>query len=555
MTVSKNLEDRGFTVKDNIIVAGNGAGLLNLLTAGEQWLAGHVTVVNNLNVFPVPDGDTGTNMLLTIRAALNGVNGDGQQHAGMVAVAAAHGALMGARGNSGVILSQFLQGLADGLAGKNVFTAADLASATGCGADLAYQSVMEPVEGTILTVARAVAQAAQEQATRSDDLLSQVEAITEAASIAQSSTPELLPILKEAGVTDSGGQGLLYIIEGWLRLLRNQSLSNNHDEVSVPALHSQLGVERREFGYDVQFLIQGSQLDPPTIRRQVNQLGWSTVVVGDAETVKVHVHADDPGLPLSYGVSLGNLTDVVVENLGQQARAFVRQHSSSVSSGSGHPDEMATVAIVSGEGLTEIFNGLGVTRTIAGGQSMNPSVKDVLQVVEEINAGQILIFPNNSNIMLTVQHVQKLSARQVHVVPTKTIPQGIAALLTFNRQLDPTANLKNMFEVIEQVVTLEVTYAVRDTTLNGVEITQGAVIGLINGVLAGTGDDENSVVMELLSQLATETYEIITIYVGASGDISKAAMLAQEISGHCPELEVETYSGGQPHYIYIISVE
>jgi DAK2 domain fusion protein YloV len=555
MKVSEKLADHGFKVENNFITAGDGNGLANLLRAGEQWLEDHVAIVNSLNVFPVPDGDTGTNMLLTVRSALSGVTDAEHQPAGVIAEVVAHGALMGARGNSGVILSQFLQGLADGLSGKQFFTTSDLAFATRRGADLAYQSVMEPVEGTILTVARAIAEAAQQQSDRSDDLVSLFAAITEAASIAQASTPDLLPVLKEAGVTDSGGQGLLYIVEGGLRLLQDQSLSNNSSLTPTPVLYSQLGVDQREFGYDVQFLIQGNQLNVQKIRQQIDLLGWSTVVVGDTETVKVHVHADDPGPPLSYGAGMGTLTDVVVENLSAQARAFVHQHTAPSLLESEQRNDVAIVAVVPGEGLAEIFKGLGVTRVIAGGQSMNPSVEDVLQVVEDINAGQILIFPNNSNIMLTVEHVKKLSARQVSVVPTKSVPQGVAALLAFNQQLDMAANIQNMLDTIGQVVTLEITRAVRDTTLNGLEIRCGAVIGLIDDNLVSAGDEENCVVLDSLGQLPTERYELVTIYVGTLGNTAKTVELVQEISNQFPGLEVEFYNGGQPHYIYIISVE
>jgi DAK2 domain fusion protein YloV len=546
----------GFRVKNDIPVACDGIGFVNLLRAGKDWLENHIAVVNGLNVFPVPDGDTGTNMLLTMRSAVDAAEQTTGHHAGKIALSAAHGALMGARGNSGVILSQFLQGLANGLRDQETCTATDFACATHLAAELAYQSVMEPVEGTILTVARAIAEAAHQYAAANDDLIGQFEVIVDAAAIAQASTPDLLPILKEAGVTDSGGQGLLYIMEGWLRFLTQQPINFDPSENIVPELHSQLGVDRKEYGYDVQFLISGENLDLSEIRQKINALGWSTVVVGDAQLVKVHIHADDPGLPLSYGASLGSLSDVVVEDLSEQAKNFVYQHS--VTAGpvvSSPASAIATVAIVPGEGLTDIFQSLGVTRVVSGGQSMNPSVKDVLQAVEEIDADQILILPNNSNIMLMAEQIQRLATRPVHVVSSNTIPQGVAALLAFNLNLDAADNAARMSAAAEQVVTIEITQAVRKISYNGLRVESGAVIGLLDGNLVSTGEDSNIVALEVLARLNIDDFEIITIYYGSSEEPERASGLAQLIETSYPNLEVELYSGGQPHYTYIISAE
>lgn len=552
-----NLTLPGFGIEDGVVYACNGDGLKHLLRAGKQWLEAHVNVVNALNVFPVPDGDTGTNMYLTMQAALEEIKRANGRGAGAVAAAAAHGALMGARGNSGVILSEFLQGIALGLKGKDIFVVEDFADAAELGVQRAYQSVVKPVEGTILTVARAAAEAARQGVETTQDLVELLSLIVEAAKTAQARTPDLLPILKEAGVTDSGGQGLVYILEGALRFINHQSIHLDPTGAEAPALQSTLGVDEQNYGYDVQFLIQGDGLDVENIRAYIDSLGQSTVVVGDARTIKVHVHVADPGAPLSYGAGLGVVSDVVVENMQQQARAFVHEHAvaSLVDSAKTHSSNIATVVVVMGQGLADIFKSLGADVVVNGGQSMNPSTQELLAAVAKIQADNVLILPNNGNIILTSQQVQKFSKKRVEIVPTKTIPQGISALLSFNQHADVETNMQRMYSAAAEVHTIEVMRAVRHSSSNGFEINTGDVVGFLNNHLAGVGRDCNEVALQVLAQVDIETCEIVTLYVGRDSSQEQANALAGRINRLYPSLDTEIHLGGQPNYHYIISLE
>ncbi|GAB4449109.1 MAG: DAK2 domain-containing protein [Anaerolineae bacterium] len=541
------LAAQGFKFKNNMLVACNGIGLKNLLSAGRDWLAAHVNHVNGLNVFPVPDGDTGTNMLLTLRSAVEALEEAPDHNVDTIARVAARGALLGARGNSGVILSQFLHGLAEGLAGNTVYTAAGFAGAARRATDVAYQSVLEPVEGTILTVARAIAEAASLSAARSEDLAEQLAEVVAAARVAQASTPELLPVLKEAGVTDSGGQGLLYFLEGWLRFLQAKAVDADPAGDSVPALRSEFGADHADYGYDVQFIIRGEGLDVPQIRTQVGAMGDSVVVVGDAQTAKVHVHTDDPGRPISFGAGLGVLSDVVVENLTRQAHSFVQTHAAQVS--------VAVVAVSPGAGLSDIFAGLGVNRVVAGGQSMNPSVQDLLHAIEQTRAENVLILPNNSNIMLTAQHAAKIAAPNVLVVPTDTVPQGIAAMVAFNPQAAVAESAARMAAAARQVTTIELTRAVRDTVANGISVSGGALIALVDNQLACTGETVEDAALAALARVDAAQAEILTIYFGDAETAEQAMAMARAIRAAHPQLDVEIYRGNQPHYPYLISLE
>jgi hypothetical protein len=550
--VEKALASQGFQLEDDIVISGDGTGLKHLLQAGQCWLEVHVNVVNGLNVFPVPDGDTGTNMVLTIRSAMASVAEAPDDNVATIAVAAAQGALMGARGNSGVILSQFLRGLASSLAGHTVFTVGDFARAAQVGVEEAYKSVVKPVEGTILTVARAAAEAAHQTAAANEDLINLLTEVVAAAKIAQAETPELLPVLKEAGVTDSGGQGLVYILEGGLRFLLGEPVDLDPAGEAAPLLQSALGADEEAYGYDVQFLIQGEHLDVGTIRQQIDNLGWSTVVVGDERLVKVHVHSRDPGVPISYGASQGIISDVVVENMETQAKEFVHDHLAAAGDPVG---EIATIAVAPGPGLAQIFKSLGVNRILPGGQTMNPSIQELLEAIDRVKAEQVLVLPNNSNVILAARQAETLSKKQVVVVPTKTLPQGIAALLAFNYQADLETNARRMQAAAAQVQTIEVARAVTDRTFNGFNIKPGDVMGLFNDELMSVGQDCDGPVLDILARIQMEAYEIATIYFGDDCSRSQADGLAREISGRYPDLEIEVHSGGQPHYDYIISLE
>lgn len=557
------LTEQGFEVKDNAIVACNGIGLKHLLEAGQQWLDVHINVVNSLNVFPVPDGDTGTNMALTMRSVLKQLDDAADHEVGTIAGAAAHGALMGARGNSGVILSQFLQGLANGLAGQTTFTAQAFARAALSGVEQAYQSVVEPVEGTILTVARSAAEAAHASAQADEDLLTLFIDMVEQAKIAQANTPELLPVLKEAGVTDSGGQGLVYILEGGLRFLKQEPINLDPEGETIPQkrLYVDGHNDEDDYGYDVQFLIEGDHLDIAEIRAEIDRLGWSTLVVGEDNLVKVHVHTTDPGQPISCGVKYGIISDVVVENMGEQAKAF-RDSSPEDSSAflvgpdkAGEVTDIATVAVVPGTGFARIFQSLGISCVLSGGQSMNPSTQELLEAINQVQADKVLILPNNSNIVLAAQQAESLCDKQVKVVPTKSLPQGVAALLSFNYQADLETNARRMLASAQQITTIEVTRAVRETSYNGFKVTSGDIIGLVNDELMSVGASDHQVVLDLLTKIELDLYEILTIYFGREISADQAGMLADRIESQYPDLEVEVHNGGQPHYHYIISLE
>jgi hypothetical protein len=548
-----NLAGQGFQTEGDLVVACAGSGLKKMLQGGRVWLEVHVQHVNDLNVFPVPDGDTGTNMLQTLAAALESaaeLNPDAQ--AGRVAAAAAQGALLGARGNSGQLLSIFLGGLAESLAGLTTFTATDFAQAAQLGVEKAYQAVPEPVEGTILTVAREAAEAAQQSANNSPDLLALFTRMVEAAQKAEANTPELLSILQEAGVTDAGGQGLVYILEGGLRFLQGVPV-----EAGTPTEHSRLKTEfarkaqqnaaEHQYGYDVQFLIRGDALNVTAIRAYIQSIGWSTLVSGNERLVKVHIHTRNPGEPLSYGAQQGALTDVVVENMEEQAKQFVREHSL--------PSQMGVVAVVPGAGLARIFKNLGATQVVAGGQTMNPSTQELLTAIEEVGTQRVLLLPNNSNIILTARQVQSLSDKQVGIVPTRSIPQGLAAMLAFDAQAPLAANQEKMLKAAQGVQTLEITSAARDTTWNKLPLQAGTIIGLLNDQLVSQGQSNCAVALDTLAQMELEAHELLDIYFGRDCSPQEAALLADAIKAHYPDLEVHLHEGGQPHYHYIISVE
>jgi DAK2 domain fusion protein YloV len=538
-----------------------GRELKILLKAGRQWLEQNVALINSLNVYPVPDGDTGTNMLLTMQAALREINEiDSEESASAVAHAAAHGALMGARGNSGVILSQILRGFARVLDGKEAFDAADFAVAAKEASATAYKGVVKPVEGTILTVAREAAAAAALAAADNADLYTQFERTLEAARVALALTPDLLPVLKEAGVVDAGGQGLVAIMEGGMRLLRGESLGPDAALEETVDLHPAPHAGELGYGYDVQYILKGENLDVDEVRASIDALGESTLVVGDPRMIKVHVHVQDPGEPLSYGVALGTLSDVVVENLEEQAQDFIAGRE--LAPGTGRPPvaveeitDIATAAVVCGPGLTRIFESLGVSTIVPGGQTMNPSTEELLAAVESLNARSVILLPNNPNILLAARQAQELAGKQVYIVPTQTIPQGIGALLAFNFQADAEANARIMEEALQDIQTIEVTRAVRSTTFNGLQVQEGDLIGLLNDNLIARGSEVVEVVLQSMESLEMDDYEIVTIYFGEGIGEEEANALAEVIVERYSFLETEIKDGGQPHYEYIISIE
>jgi len=524
----------------------SGQDLVGMFSAAVACLEKSAAELNSLNVFPVPDGDTGTNMLLTMRSAVAEASRCAEGNAGSVAAAVAHGALMGARGNSGVILSQILHGLASKLDGKDSLEGADLVAGLMEGSRLAYRAVSNPVEGTILTVVRESSDAAQ-VASVGNDLHDILEATVSAAKDSVGRTPSLLAVLREAGVVDAGGLGLYVILDGFLRYLRGEM-----NEEYMVSQQVQLEVPRvagdELYGYCTEFMIEGRGLKLDDIRGRIEDMGESVVVVGDEKVVRVHVHCMDPGPAISYGASLGTLRQVKVEDMDEQHEEFVALKRAPTV-------DIAIVAVASGKGLSDVFESLGVTAVVPGGQTMNPSIEELLGAVGKVRADKVIILPNNSNIVLGAEQVRKLNSKRVEIVPTQTIPQGVAALLAFNHEADLEANVKAMEAARLGVRTLEVTIAVRSARIGDFVMDAGQAIGFVDGELTAVGDSVPQLVKEMLEQMDLTESEIVTVYYGAGTDSAEAQGVADMLRQKHHHLEVEVISSGEPHYHYIVSVE
>lgn len=539
----------------------NGQQLRKLAQAGLFWLEKHHQHVNALNVFPVPDGDTGTNMLLTMRSAFARIHDSEEKHVGKVAGELARGALMGARGNSGVILSQVLRGLAKEFKDKRVIDAYDLASGFQEAAETAYSGVMQPVEGTILTVIREGAEEAVDAVEKSRDLRFVLERILERCQQALERTPDMLPILKQAGVIDSGGQGLVYIFEGMLRYVHGELREDMNQRPAaeagmVPA--QALAVPEGgllENPYDVQFILTGQNLNVGDVRSRIDAMGDSTVVVGDDTTIKVHVHVQDPGLPLSYGASLGAISDVVVENMQMQMEGIVNNSPVVAEPTVVKPGQIGVVAIAPGNGLAEVFRSLGAAHVVNGGQTNNPSIEEIFEAIQGVPTNRIIVLPNNKNVLLASETARDLCPKEVMVVPTRTIPQGISAMLNLNPDGELIETAAAMEMAAAHVTTGEITRATRSVTLDGVAVNKGEIIGLVNGRLAAAGPEISDVLKQLLEKMNLEERELISIYYGKEVTPGEAAATAEQIKDSYADVEVELVAGGQPHYYYILGAE
>ncbi|MBN1180611.1 MAG: DAK2 domain-containing protein [Anaerolineae bacterium] len=542
--------------KDSKLVV-DGQGFKELVGAGLSWLRHHQEVVNALNVFPVPDGDTGTNMVLTMQSAWDEVAGSDEVHVGLVAHRVAHGALMGARGNSGVILSQIWRGLAHGMEGKSVVRGPDLAHALREGVDTAYRGVIRPVEGTILTVIREAAEEAELAAGQSEALLYVLERAVSRAEDAVARTPHMLAVLAEAGVVDAGGQGLFIILQGMLRCLKGEGVWNEVYTSRAVELAGAVHVHGEdEYGYDVQFIIIGKDMDVLAIREHIDGLGDCALVVGDESTIKVHVHVPDPGVPISYGASLGSLRDVVVEDMQAQSQEFsVARQGPPIVPKPLDVNEIASVVVAPGDGLARVFESLGAAVVIPGGQTMNPSTQEILHAIESVPNERVIVLPNNKNIIMAANQARDICKKQVVVVPTRTTPQGIAALLAFSQQVDLETNAQVMVRAMQDVRTGEVTVATRDVVLNGVQVHSGQVIGLLDDDLVTAGDSAAEVTRTLLERMDPAALEIVTLYYGSDVSSDAAEEFVEQLQDDYPDLEFEVLEGGQPHYFYIISAE
>jgi len=537
----------------------DGQDLREMFAAATTWLEKSAQDIDALNVFPVPDGDCGTNMLLTMRSSIEEAYRAPDRSASEVAQAMAQGALMGARGNSGVILSQIWRGLAQSLADKESLTGSDLADALQQASMTAYKGISNPVEGTILTVVREASSAAQAQAAGgSDDLISVMEATVNAANESVANTPSLLPVLRECGVVDAGGQGLYTIMEGALRYLRGeveqmqfrkpQMIASNIPLVAgTPQMVTE---EEVPYGYCTEFMLKGEKLNPDRLRVRLDKRGQSLIVVGDETVVRVHIHTLDPGSVIHYATRLGTVHQISIRNMDEQHQDFLRMQQEKLPA-----TDTAIVTVVSGDGLADIFRSLGVAVIVPGGQTMNPSTKDLLNAVESVASDKILILPNNKNIVLTAEQVQSLTAKSVRVVPTETVPQGIAAILAFDYEADFETNTQVMEKAKSAVKSIEITRATRSTNLNGLKIKKKQAIGLLDGALIAAGDSTTGVLNEVLSGLDLGEAEIITIYYGADTRPDEAEQVSVAICEQHPHLNVEVAQGGQPHYHYIVSIE
>ena len=558
----------------------DGQNLKRAIQAGQSWLEAHRDAINALNVFPVPDGDTGTNMTLTIRAATKEIAEANETSAYVIAQKLAHGALMGARGNSGVILAQILSGLSQGFDQKTTFTATDFATALQAASRLAYRAVNTPIEGTILTVIREAADAAQQSAEQGSDITTMLEDTVMAARRAVARTPDLLPTLKDAGVVDAGGQGLTMILEGVWRYARGDSVQLTQQEQQAPAELKGRVTIQEEFGYEVVFLLEGDHLDIDGIRQTIIAMGGvSTVVAGDASLLKVHTHTLTPGKILDYGVSLGSLQDINIENLQAQSLRYAadsaREHgqapaqngaqngnapreagvASSAAPVATMTGEIGTVAVAAGEGWAKVFSSLGVSAVVPGGQTMNPSTQELLDAVERCPAQKVIVLPNNGNVIMSARQVPQLSKKVVRVIPSDTLPQGVSALLAFNFDEDFETNCQAMETALTRVETAEITEAVRSVEIEGIAVQAGDIIGLVNGKLVASGKDMAGVVHDTLRRMHAASREIITVYYGSGFTAQTANAMAQQIKEWCPGQEIEVVDGGQPYYAYIISAE
>jgi len=530
-----------------------------MLATATNWLEKSSSDIDALNVFPVPDGDTGTNMLLTMRSSVEEAYQGNDSSVSAVTQAIARGALMGARGNSGVILSQIWHGLAQSLQETKSFGGSDLADALKQASIMAYKGIGNPVEGTILTVVREAASAAQAQTVNGNsDLLAVLEAAVNAASDTVANTPTLLPILKEAGVVDAGGQGLYTILEGALRHLRGEAeqMQFRKPQIivsSIPLtarLPQMVTADEEVYGYCTEFLLKGDELNPNKITTRLQKKGKSLMVVGDETTVRVHIHTLEPGNVIRYATSLGTMHQVSIRNMDEQRQDFLKMQKGRM------PEvDVSTIAVVSGDGLAEVFTSLGTTAIIPGGQTMNPSTKEILQAVKMVASDKVIILPNNKNIVLTAEQVQTLTEKTIKVVPTHTIPQGVAALLAFDYEADFETNTQLMSEAISAVKTIEITRAVRSAQLDGLKITKKQAIGLLDGELLAAGNNTIDIISKMLAKLDLTKAEIVTIYYGVDTEPAEAEQVSSSIREQHSQLQVEIVQGGQSHYNYIVSIE
>ena len=543
----------------------DGRQLREMFAAATAWLDVNSEQVNAVNVFPVPDGDTGTNMLLTMRSTMREADNCQDEGAGAMLAAMSHGALMGARGNSGVILSQIVSGMAAAVGSAEHIDSSLFAAALESASSAAYNAVTKPAEGTILTVIREVAEAVRQGTSGGPtDVEASLATAVETAKASVERTPTLLPVLAEAGVVDAGGLGLQVLFEGMLRHLRGEAadvplVAGNIEEQWLSTTDERHATEESAYGYCTEVLIGGDRLEIQPVRERIEPLGDSVLVVGDQTLVRVHVHTDDPGAVLSLGTEIGNLQQVKVDNIREQAERFVREHSDALASDLSPPlpptGSLSCVAVVAGDGMADVFGSVGGTKIVSGGPTMNPSTQEIVDAIEACATEDVAVLPNDKNVILAAQQAKEHTSKHIRVVPSRSVPQGIAAVLAINPDDSFDDNCRAMEAAIETVRTVEVTKAVRSTTIRGVEVREGQAIAIVDDELTTTAESAEDAAIAALSEATSEDTSLICIYYGGDRTESHANKLGERVQTSFEDHEVEIVFGGQPYYDYIMSVE
>ncbi|MBI4761925.1 MAG: DAK2 domain-containing protein [Chloroflexota bacterium] len=539
----------------------DGQSLKRLVEAGMLWLRTNQQIVNSLNVFPVPDGDTGTNMLLTLTSAYNEIKDSGEKHFGRMAGMVAKGALMGARGNSGVILSQLWRGFARGVQDHETLDAETMVKAFAEARDTAYKGVVKPVEGTILTVAKGAAAGAEAGWRSGKDAIGILEEVVRAADETVAQTPELLPVLKQAGVVDSGGKGLFFILEGMLRHVYGEPLDTPLASVQpLSAMNFENALQEVEEGQDYEVVVDffpGERFELQSFYRRLEEMGTS-IQVGEGEgmyRMHIHVPLEKRYEPIDYIMGIGTITKVAMENLLAQMDDIQKSKQQTINFTAVEPGQIAVVVVSPGNGLSRIFASLGAAAVVAGGQTMNPSTQDILAAFENLPTDKVIILPNNKNIIMAANQAKEVTVKQVAVVPSKTVPQGLAAMLALQPDGELGAVAEKMTKALSMVKSGEITVAVRNVEIDGVNVKEGQVIALLDGKLVASAETIEDGVLSLLEKAEAGEHELITLFYGQDMPHAEAHRIADMVREKYPSAEVEVQEGGQPHYQFLISVE
>lgn len=519
--------------------------LVKMLNQGTYVLNQNRNLVDALNVFPVPDGDTGTNMSLSMQSAMNNISNQEFSSVEEVSKAFAKGLLMGARGNSGVILSQIFRGFAKGCEGKEVITSVELIKSFTEAREVAYKAVLKPVEGTILTVIRKISNKLEELEDNELSIHELFEIVLNRGDEILEKTPEYLDVLKQAGVVDAGGKGLMCILEGFNDALLGKEASEAFVS-EEKADFERVNPEDIEFQYCTEFIVKTEITNNLAFRAEIETLGDSMVFVQDEDIIKVHIHTNEPNKALGYALGIGELQTIKIENMKLQHENILEVKR--------EEKEFGFIAVAMGDGFEQLFKDLNVDYIIKGGQTMNPSTEDISKAIEYVNARNIFILPNNSNIILAANQAKELSERNIFVIPTKTIPQGVSAMIEFNESITMDENFKNMTDVLSDVQTAQITYSVRDTVFNDVEISEGDILGVANGEISAVGKNINDIAMETVKTISDDV-EILTVYYGEEVKEAEVNELISRLENDYPDAEIEMYNGKQPLYYYIISAE